>query len=75
MSTATLSIRIRKELKEKMMIHREVDWRREIERFIEERIKQLELEKILREIDEITKDFTSSPEPAWRSIREQREAR
>ena len=37
MSTATLSIRIKKELREKMKRLSNVDWGAEIERFIEEK--------------------------------------
>ena len=42
MDTVTLSIRIRRELKEEMdEIKDVVDWRREIERFIENRIREV----------------------------------
>jgi len=42
MGTVTLSIRIRRELKVKMDELKDVvDWRREIERFIENRIREV----------------------------------
>jgi len=72
MGTATLSIRIRKELKEKMK-EVGIDWRREIEEFIERRIREVELAKVLEALDEALRGVPPSPEPAWRSIRESRE--
>jgi len=75
LSTTTLSIRIRKDLKEKMKKFENIDWRREIEQFIEEKIKELELREILNTIDNVLKDISSSKEPAWKTIREMRETR
>ncbi len=75
MSTTTLSIRIRKDLKEKMKKFKNIDWRREIEQFIEEKIRELELGEILNTIDNVLKDIPSSKEPAWKTIREIRESR
>jgi len=72
MSTTTLSIRIRKELKEKMAKIRGVNWREEIERFIEEKIKEIELKEILNTIDNILSNVEESKEPAWKTIREYR---
>ena len=74
MPTAVLSIRIRRELKEKMERFSYIDWRREIERFIEERIREEELKDLLKRIDEVLADVTPSEEPAWRSIRMLRKA-
>ena len=42
--SSVLSIRIRKDLKEKMKEY-QIDWRREIEQFIENKLKELEAEK------------------------------
>ncbi|MET1159546.1 MAG: hypothetical protein ABWW65_01160 [Thermoprotei archaeon] len=46
-----VSVRVPRELKEKMKKYR-IDWSSEIRRFIEERIKSLELLEILDEIEE-----------------------
>ncbi len=73
MST-TLSIRIRRDLKEKMKKIK-IDWRREIEKFIEEKIKEVELKKILSEIDNVLKEIPKSEKPAWLTVREFRESR
>ncbi|OYT58826.1 MAG: hypothetical protein B6U75_04980 [Desulfurococcales archaeon ex4484_217_1] len=75
MNTTTLSIRIKKDLKVKMKKFKNIDWRREIERFIEEKIRELELGKILNTIDNVLKDIPPSKEPAWKTIREMRESR
>ena len=75
LGTATLSIRIRKDLKEKMKELREIDWRSEIERFIEEKIREVELSRILNDINDLLRDVEPSKEPAWRTIREMRELR
>ena len=73
--TSTLTIRIRSDLKERMKALKEIDWRREIERFIEERVKKAELEKVLKEVRETLKDVSPSKEPAWKAIREFRDSR
>lgn len=73
MARETLSVRIRGELKRKMRIHSEVDWAREIEKFIEQRLKELELEKTLHLIDSALEGVEASSEPAWRSVRQFRE--
>ena len=64
--SSVLSIRIRKDLREKMKEY-QIDWRREIEQFIENKIKELEAEKrkekILRTLGnmkEKEKGFASS---------------
>ena len=63
---AVLSIRIRSDLKEKMKKYK-IDWRKEIEQFIENRIKELEaeekkekIEKLLEGMEEKNKGFASS---------------
>ncbi len=75
MRRVTLSIRIRSDLKEKMSRVRDVDWRKEIEEFIERKIKEIELRRTLGVVDEILKNVSISEEPAWKSIREFRERR
>ncbi len=73
MSTVTLSIRIKRELREKMRQFSYIDWRSEIERFIEERIRREELRRVLEEIDRILSDVEPSSEPGWKTIREYRD--
>jgi len=72
--TVTLSLRIRRDLKEKMERLRDIDWRSEIERFIESKIRKLELRRIVSEIDRVLSSV-SVGEAAWRAIREMRESR
>jgi len=67
-----LSIRIPKELKEKMKEYSGVDWKEVVIESIEEKIKQLEVEKILKEIEEMNKKLEISEIPAWKLIREDR---
>lgn len=74
MGTVTLSLRIRRDLKEKMERLRDIDWRSEIERFIESKIRKLELRRIVSEIDRVLSSV-SVGEAAWRAIREMRESR
>jgi len=75
LSTCTLSIRIRKDLKKRMEMIKDIDWRSEIEAFIERRIKEIELKKVLDQINQTLKDVSPSTEPAWKTIREFREGR
>ncbi len=75
MGTTTLSIRIRKELKERMEKLKEINWREEIERFIEAKIREVELRRIISAIDDALKNVSPSSEPAWKDIRESREGR
>ncbi len=63
---AVLSIRIRSDLKEKMKKYK-IDWRKEIEQFIENRIKELEaeekkerIETLLESVEEKERGFASS---------------
>ncbi len=73
MSTVTLSIRIRRELREKMKRFSHIDWRMEIERFIEERIREEELRQLLDRIDQLLASVKKEREPAWKTIRGYRE--
>ena len=75
MSSEVLSIRIRRELKEKMREFGDVDWRREIESFIERRLKELELERVVKTVEKALESVPVSSEPAWKAIREIREGR
>jgi len=51
-----------------------VDWKRVVIESIEEKIKQLEAEKILKEIEEMNEKLEVSKIPAWKLIREDRDA-
>ena len=73
MRTETLSIRIRKDLKDKISKIKDVDWRREIELFIEKRVREVEISRTLSIIDKALSDVQVSREPAWRTIRELRD--
>lgn len=75
MTSEVLSIRIRRELKEKMREFGYVDWRKEIESFIERRLKELELERVIKTVERALEDVPVSSEPAWKAIREMREGR
>jgi len=75
MATVTLSVRIRRELREKMRELKDVDWRKEIEEFIERRLRELELKRTLRSIDEALEGVQPAGEPAWLSVRMARESR
>jgi hypothetical protein len=73
MASETLSIRIRKDVKKRMKEFKDVDWRKEIESFIEMKIKEKEVLKTLNRIDEALSGVQASKEPAWKTIREFRE--
>lgn len=75
MRTETLSIRIKKGLKEKMKRLNGIDWRREIENFIEAKVREAEALKMLNVIDETLSGIQASKEPAWQTIREFRDKR
>lgn len=72
LSTSVLSIRIRKELKEKMKKFN-IDWRGEIEGFIEYKVRELDKIKALSDLRDLLRDVPVSDVPAWRTIREDRE--
>ncbi len=72
--TVVFSVRIRRELRERMK-RVGVDWRAEIEKFIEERLKEEELREAIRSVKEALRDVDPSGEPAWRTVREFREGR
>ncbi len=74
MDTVVLSIKIRRVLKEKMDRFRDVDWGKEIETFIESKLRELELKQLLSAIDEALKNVAVAKESAWETIREFREA-
>ncbi len=59
--SVVISIRVPKELKEKMDRFRNVNWSEEIRRFIEEKIAQYEAEELLEKIREHLKDVPELP--------------
>jgi len=74
MSTV-ISIRIPKNLKDKMEKFDKINWSELIRRFIEEKIAQLELEEALRRIEEHLKDVPELPKgTVARWIRSDRES-
>ncbi|MEM0092857.1 MAG: hypothetical protein QW753_00595 [Thermofilum sp.] len=75
MATEVLSVRVRSDIKRRMRKFSEVDWRREIESFLERRLAELELDRALREIEKALDGVQPAGEPAWRSIRLSREER
>lgn len=73
MASETLSIRIRRDVKKRMKEMKDVDWRKEIESFIEMKIREKEILKTLTRIDEALSGVQASKEPVWQMIREFRE--
>ena len=74
MSTV-ISIRIPKDLKDKMEKFDKINWSELIRRFIEEKITQLELEEALRIIEEHLKEIPELPRgTVARWIRSDRES-
>ncbi len=73
---SVISIRIPRELKEKMEKFRdEVNWSEEIRRFIENRIRELERKRILKEVEEMLSRLPTQPYGAISSIvREDRDS-
>ncbi|MEM4522872.1 MAG: hypothetical protein QW738_06655 [Nitrososphaeria archaeon] len=52
---------------------KEVDWRKEIEAFIEMKVKEVEVFKTLNTIDRALSGVEVLKEPAWKTIRESRD--
>ena len=55
MGKATLTLAISDELKKELNAIKEVNWSEETRRFLEQRVKRI---KLLRELDELTKNAT-----------------
>lgn len=68
-----LSIRVPKELKERMERYK-IDWKKVIVDAIEEKLRELEAEEALRELDEMNKELPAAETPSWRLIREDRDS-
>ncbi len=74
MSSDVISVRIPKRLREKVRKYRDVNWREVVLEAIESKIRQLETQEILAEIDELNKGLKPSEAPSWKLIREDRDA-
>jgi len=73
--SAVLSIRIPRELKEKMRELRDVDWRGEVVSFLIERVKYYERLRIIREVRKIIDEVPAAePGTASRYVREDRDS-
>ncbi|MBC7092146.1 MAG: hypothetical protein H5T50_09625 [Nitrososphaeria archaeon] len=53
----------------------EVDWRKEIEIFIEKKVREVEISKTLNTIDKALSEIEISRESAWQTIRDSRDER
>ena len=71
-----ISFRIPRELKEKMNKYRKtINWSEELRKFIEKRIKELEQQKAIEELEETIKNLPQIPKgTATRYIREDRDS-
>lgn len=59
--SVVISIRVPRELKEKMDRIKGVNWSEEIRKFIEERITQFEVERLLEKVKEDLRDIPELP--------------
>ncbi len=67
-----ISIRVPKKLKEKMKMY-DVNWKEYIIEAIEDKIRQVESERVLEEIEKLNRKLEPSQLPSWKLIREDRE--
>jgi len=74
MSSDVISIRIPKRLREKVRKYRDVNWKEVVLEAIESKIRQLETQEILAKIDELNRGLKPGGTPAWKLIREDRDA-
>jgi len=73
---SVVSVRISRELKEKMdRFRNRVNWAEEIRRFIEERVRELEREKVLKEVEKLLHGLPTQPRGVISSVvREDRDS-
>ncbi|MFQ6075507.1 MAG: hypothetical protein ACE5Z5_05160 [Candidatus Bathyarchaeia archaeon] len=72
--SAVLSIRVPKQVKDRVKTFRDFNWRGHILSAIEKKLRELEAEKVLEEIDAMNRKLEGKPAPpSWRLIREDRE--
>ncbi len=67
-----ISIRVPKRLKEKMRKY-DFNWKEYLIEAIEDKLRQLESEDVLREIDKMNEKLAPSTTPSWKMIREDRD--
>ena len=73
--SAVLSIRLPRELKERMKELRDVDWRKEIVSFLTERVKYYERLRIIKEVREVINKVPEiEPGTASKYVREDRDS-
>ncbi len=75
MTTTTVSVRLPKELKTKMMKYKSIiDWNEELRQFISSRIRQLEKEEVLQKVKKKLESISPAPAgTAARLVREDRD--
>ncbi len=74
--SVTISVRVPKELKERMdKLRRYVNWSEEIRRFIEEKVREYEQQRAIEELEEAIKRIpVSSRGTARKYVREDRDS-
>jgi len=70
-----LSIRVPKDIKERLKKYKDFNWRSYIVEMLERKLRELELQEIIEEIDELNRDLEPSKVASWKMIREDRNAR
>jgi hypothetical protein len=72
MSTV-LSIRVPKRIKEQVKTFGDFDWKNYIQSAVETKLRELEAQRVLKEIDALNRKLEGKPSPpSWRLIREDR---
>jgi Arc/MetJ-type ribon-helix-helix transcriptional regulator len=71
-----ISVRIPRELKKKMdSLRGVVNWREEIRRFIERRVREIEQERVIGELEKLIQELPPAPKGyAARLVREDRDS-
>jgi len=74
--SATVSFRVPKKLKKKMdELRKYINWSEELRRFVEERIREIEQERAIEELEEVIRRLPSSPKGvANKYVREDRDS-
>ncbi len=67
-----ISIRVPEELKKKMKKYN-VNWKEYLIEAIEEKLRQLESEEVLKEIEKMNEKLAKTDIPSWKLIREDRD--
>jgi len=71
-----VSFRVPRELKEKMVsLRKYINWSEELRRFVENRIKEFERERVIEELEDIIRKTPPSPKgTAVKYVREDRDS-